>query len=318
MYQYKALTLWLEIVTPSQNQWDKWHWGKQERWKKSACLVLRSAVNKAGGRSKLPLGGENRSTDTGVMVSMKLTRLGPRKLDYGNLVGGAKGLVDVLKLEGLIVDDSDSWIADDYDQKTERKQSKQGIRLELSWSEEQPDEEPETQEPVVEPVQEVRTMKMEQQDVELRKVEIVKAYKDDAGKDLMHVRVHLTAQEMSSKDIPFVSSAVAELVKEAADVEDGPNTVNVSIKRDFGVSRYVLTDEGNKRFRVAFSGEPVNQVRAPIVEGVVALRWCVEDTAMDGTTLKKLAARVACQGLILDAAPAQSSIPFEAGEQLPA
>ena len=216
----------------------------------------------------------------------------------------------MLKLEGLIVDDSPGWLADDYQQNTTRRRAEQGTRLLLSWNE------PELAIPVPEvssataQAKENGTMKLDKQEVELRKLEVVKAFKDDDGKDLLHVRVHLTAQEMASGDVPFVASAVAELVKGAADVEEGPNTVNVSIKRDFGVARYTLTEEGNARFKATFSGEPVNQARAQIVEGVVAFRWCVEDTAMNPTNMKKLASRVQRQHLLLSATPAQSSFPF--------
>ena len=47
---------------------------------------------------------------------VKITRYSSRKLDYGNLVGGCKPLLDALKHAKLIVDDSPDWIADSYKQ----------------------------------------------------------------------------------------------------------------------------------------------------------------------------------------------------------
>jgi Holliday junction resolvase RusA-like endonuclease len=41
-----------------------------------------------------------------------------RKLDYDNLVGGAKTLIDALKRAGMIVDDSPEWLEVTYTQAT--------------------------------------------------------------------------------------------------------------------------------------------------------------------------------------------------------
>ena len=45
---------------------------------------------------------------------VKITRFSTRLLDYGNLVGGCKPLLDAMKLSGLIVDDAPKWINDEY------------------------------------------------------------------------------------------------------------------------------------------------------------------------------------------------------------
>lgn len=49
-----------------------------------------------------------------------LTRIiakGQRQFDYGNLVGGAKHVLDACKLAGLIVDDSPKWCFELYEQR---------------------------------------------------------------------------------------------------------------------------------------------------------------------------------------------------------
>jgi hypothetical protein len=47
-------------------------------------------------------------------MHVKITRFSTRTLDYGNLVGGCKPLLDAMKQNGLIVDDSPKWIEDEY------------------------------------------------------------------------------------------------------------------------------------------------------------------------------------------------------------
>ncbi len=66
------------------------------------------------------------------MTTLRATRYGTRKLDRINLWGGFKALVDVLTRLGLIFDDSEQWLDDDYKQeKANRGESR--TELEISW-----------------------------------------------------------------------------------------------------------------------------------------------------------------------------------------
>jgi hypothetical protein len=46
----------------------------------------------------------------------RVYRPGKRRYDYGNLVGGAKAVIDVLVNRGLLVDDSPQWFEGIYSQ----------------------------------------------------------------------------------------------------------------------------------------------------------------------------------------------------------
>ncbi len=83
----------LNKLTPSLNVTDRQHWAakKKERnhW---ASLILgkirQHDIQKATGKRRLTI-----------------TRVNTRLLDNDNLYGGAKGLVDELRLFGLVIDD---------------------------------------------------------------------------------------------------------------------------------------------------------------------------------------------------------------------
>jgi len=67
------------------------------------------------------------------IANVKLTRLigtRGRLMDYDNLVGGAKPLVDALKALGMVRDDSPSWIKVDYQQ---TKHNKHATRVEITY-----------------------------------------------------------------------------------------------------------------------------------------------------------------------------------------
>jgi len=91
--------------TPSQNQIKNW-WKLRNQTKKYECelkncgLILKS--------KKINLKEKKR---------VEITRYSPSKLlDFGNLVGGCKPLLDAMKNVGLIYDDSIAYIQDTYTQ----------------------------------------------------------------------------------------------------------------------------------------------------------------------------------------------------------
>jgi hypothetical protein len=63
--------------------------------------------------SKTPRGPRCGDCDRPAKRRVVITRYG-KTLDYGNLVGGAKPLVDALVHEGVLYDDSPTYLADTY------------------------------------------------------------------------------------------------------------------------------------------------------------------------------------------------------------
>jgi hypothetical protein len=97
----ERLEIVFDFATPSQNKLKSWRamigWNKKfDKYLKNYCLVKKYRA------------GEKRE--------ISITRHSKRTLDFGNLVGGCKPLLDALKRAGLIVDDSPEWIKDGYTQ----------------------------------------------------------------------------------------------------------------------------------------------------------------------------------------------------------
>lgn len=86
--------------TPSLNQWQRWHWAKRARYKKR--LAAEVAILSCGQRLEA------------VPMFVRITRHSPRKLDYDNLAGGCKPLVDALVKAALVVDDTCDWVVVEY------------------------------------------------------------------------------------------------------------------------------------------------------------------------------------------------------------
>jgi len=94
----------LPIVTPSQNVYQRWHWAKRGQFRDNAQLLVRFAVAKCRlDQAPVP-----------VRAVVRVIRCGPRLLDIGNLVGGAKPLMDALVRERVIQDDSPRWVEEIY------------------------------------------------------------------------------------------------------------------------------------------------------------------------------------------------------------
>jgi Holliday junction resolvase RusA-like endonuclease len=87
----------LDLKSKSRNEIDKMHWAVKRRLRKEYCLLIRNQmrlknVRKAGGNS---------------VYELHITCYRKRKLDYDNLVGGLKQLIDALWYEGFIFDDNE-------------------------------------------------------------------------------------------------------------------------------------------------------------------------------------------------------------------
>lgn len=83
----------------SQNVRDKWHWAKRSaeriEWEKEIWAALNGQVKKHKAKGKRRL---------------KITSIRPRMLDFLNLCGGSKGLVDAIVNLGLLIDDSPNYV----------------------------------------------------------------------------------------------------------------------------------------------------------------------------------------------------------------
>jgi hypothetical protein len=103
-----VITLTIPEASPSLNE-HKWkHWSAHIKLRKHWSMLVLVAKNEA----RVP------NTDPKELVSVKIIREGHRKLDVDNFVGGLKCLIDSLREQRLIVDDS----ADHMTLTTEQRQ----------------------------------------------------------------------------------------------------------------------------------------------------------------------------------------------------
>lgn len=124
-------------MTPSHNAMKRWHWAKYSKFRDGLQWKIRQQLLTM--RVKAPWQRLVPINDRGTIVSRKnggmfehdaaktqltITRHSAGELDYGNLVGGCKPLLDALVREGLIFDDSPTWLDDAYAQKPAKQ--KQG------------------------------------------------------------------------------------------------------------------------------------------------------------------------------------------------
>lgn len=113
-------------VTPSLNQVKRWQHAGQG-WR--LAEIRRGWHFELLNRSALVVGRERRVPPI-VKCRVEIIRYGSRGLDYDNLVGGAKGLVDTLVRTGWLRDDSAKWAAIEYRQeKCKRGEEKTVVRV---------------------------------------------------------------------------------------------------------------------------------------------------------------------------------------------
>lgn len=113
-----AIEITYPLATPSLNQWQRAHYHEQNNIKAQMTLVLRGAASL---REPHEIGP----------ARVKIARYSAGTLDWDNLVGGCKPLLDALKSARLIVDDSPKWVAVTYAQFTALpKHGRTEIRIE--------------------------------------------------------------------------------------------------------------------------------------------------------------------------------------------
>lgn len=102
----------LPFSSPSQNELQKWHWSMRRRFRQQVQIMIRMGLS---------ADGISLSESPQKKRRLEVTRVGHRILDVDNLIGGCKPIVDALKMEFLIQDDSPKWLESEYRQQTVKK-----------------------------------------------------------------------------------------------------------------------------------------------------------------------------------------------------
>lgn len=102
----------LPTATPSQNTYQRWHWSRQARYKESTQMIIRARLAEQGVFCR-----ERPQHKTLVVI----TRYSSGRLDRGNFIGGCKPVLDALRDELVIHDDSEQWLEDQYVQLPTRR-----------------------------------------------------------------------------------------------------------------------------------------------------------------------------------------------------
>ena len=100
----------VEAATPSPNELNRMHWAERRRLKETFGWLLASALNKL---PKIP-----KATGPRRLV---IERHGRKALDQDNLAGGAKGLIDCIREQRLILDDNPADCQMEFRQVVHRK-----------------------------------------------------------------------------------------------------------------------------------------------------------------------------------------------------
>jgi Holliday junction resolvase RusA-like endonuclease len=90
----------LPVKIKSLNEMYKAHWAVKKRLKQEYALLIRNQMN----INKI------RKISEPEKVSLYILSFRKRKIDYDNLVGGCKHLIDALCDEGFLYDDSPKFI----------------------------------------------------------------------------------------------------------------------------------------------------------------------------------------------------------------
>lgn len=101
------ITLTIPEASPSVNECKWKHWSVHLQERKHWSLLVMVAKNEA----RVP------NHDPPQMAFVKIIREGRRLLDYDNFVGGAKSLMDSLREQRLIVDDTPEHMTPTYEQR---------------------------------------------------------------------------------------------------------------------------------------------------------------------------------------------------------
>jgi len=90
----------LPITIKSRNVLDRLHWAKKSMLKKEYALLI---------RNQMRLNNIEQVKDP-KKLNLSIVSVRKRLLDYDNLVGGCKQLIDALIEENYIYDDSPKWL----------------------------------------------------------------------------------------------------------------------------------------------------------------------------------------------------------------
>ena len=124
------LTVEIAEVTPSLNQLVRMHWAKRRKLRPQYAWAVRAAASDAG----WAVGGDMYPV-LAPKMQVRITSYRAKTLDYDNLVGGMKPLVDALKDACLLRDDSPEWANISYVQ-VAGKERKTVVELEvMRWKE---------------------------------------------------------------------------------------------------------------------------------------------------------------------------------------
>jgi len=100
----------VEAATPSPNELNRMHWAERRRLKETFGWLLASALNKL---PKIP-----KATGPRRLV---IERHGRKAMDQDNLAGGAKGLIDCIREQKLVLDDNPNVCQMEFRQIVSRK-----------------------------------------------------------------------------------------------------------------------------------------------------------------------------------------------------
>jgi hypothetical protein len=102
-----TIEILLPFATPSQNELNRWHWAKKRRFRDQCRLWIRSQMRSRGLSPEAAPRCKRR---------VEVIRRGLRTLDFDNLVGGFKPVLDAMRMEFLLFDDSPDWVDGKYRQ----------------------------------------------------------------------------------------------------------------------------------------------------------------------------------------------------------
>lgn len=151
-------------------------------------------------------------------------------------------------------------------------------------------------------------VQLEDREVSLRKLEISASADDGKVEAKLSFSADLTQEDIDSmpdlgKGVALLRAALAdEAARQADKQEDGPNSVSITIRRDFEGEKYKI---GSAVFLAEVSGSP----RLGMVDGGVTLFWRVS-SVLESKVVTQLAKTVSTKSSVcrLSVSPVQGSL----------
>ena len=113
----------LDVIIKSRNVLDRLHWAAKGRLKQEYALLI---------RNQMRLGGYAEIKEP-KKLNLEIVSYRKRLLDYDNLVGGCKQLIDAMIDEGYIWDDSPKYLDLKVKQVKNSEESLQEKRHNKTW-----------------------------------------------------------------------------------------------------------------------------------------------------------------------------------------